>query len=213
MLNKKQKNQLPKIAISQLAEEAEEASAKHKILTAREIFGRHLKHMDKYRDYFFKEPWPKKWSYTWATTFTPDDIEFMNADDDDYAERVLTVILKKNISLQGYNSLGTAHTMMAYHNKIVKPELKKVYEAFKELVATGLSAEEILKKLMENDDASFIHDSLLEPFEENYFTEALELKIGEVLELIHKKGEPECEDARETCEYRRERARLIRDKK
>lgn len=203
MVSEKQKNQLPRAALDQLADAAKEVSAKAKGKTAMEIFKRYLTLMDKYRDYFFNEPWPKKWDINRAITFTSEDLEFIDEKEDEYVDRVLTVFMKKNISLKGFNTFGIFWTEQAYHKRFIKPELKRVYEAFKELAKTGISAQEVLTKLKEQEDVSFVHLSLVELLKDESLDQPLDLKVAEVLELIHTKEGDECEE--EQCKRQREK--------
>jgi hypothetical protein len=106
--------------------------------------------MDKYREYFFSGPWPKKWNIKDATTFLREDLDFIDENDDEFVDRVLTVILKKNVALNGFNFFGPQWTYQAFREQFFKPELIRVYEGFKELVKTGAGAEEILAKLLED---------------------------------------------------------------
>lgn len=206
MSGKKRKAMLPRAFLKQLMSSAEESGSKSGGMTARDIFKDYLRLMDKYRDYF-SGPWPKKWDFKYATTFTQEDEEFIDEGEDDFVDRVLTVVLKKNVSLEGFNALGFQWTYDAYREQFVKPELKRVYEAFKKLVKTGADAEEILKKMLENQDISFVHMSLVELLKDDCYlwdNKPLDLKVSEVLELIHtKKGYLECEE--DQCKRQREK--------
>lgn len=116
----------------------------------------------------------------------------------------MTVFLKKNISLEGFNAIaGMFWTEQAYYKQFIKPELKPVSEAFKELAKTGISAEEILTKLKEQfGDISLVHLSLVDLLEVECLDEPQDLKASEVMELIHtKEGYPECEERR--CKLQR----------
>jgi hypothetical protein len=209
LARKKRKVQLPRAAVEQLMSAAQMASERGKKKTAQDIFKGYLRLMDKYSDYFFSEPWLKKWDIKRATTFSREDLDFINENDDEFVDRAVTVFMKKNISLEGFNaSWGMFWTEQAYYEQFVKPDLKQVYEAFKELVNTGAGAEEILTKLLENDDVGFVHSSLVELLkDENYLwdNKPLDLKVSEALEFIHtKEGYPECEED----ECKRQRGKL-----
>jgi hypothetical protein len=213
LARKKRRVKLPRVALEQMMAAAQEASEQGKGMTAQEIFKEYyLRLMDKYRDYFFSDPWPKKWNINHVTTFSREDLDFIDENDDDFEDRVMTVILKKNVSLEGYNSLGADWTYRAYREQFVKPELKKVYEAFKELVKTGLSAEEILKKMLESEDLGVVHMSLVELLKDDCYlwdNKPLDLKVSEVLELIHtKEGYPEDKDNPEEDLCKRQREKL-----
>lgn len=200
------KRKLPRAAVEQLMHAAKRASEKATGKTAVEIFKEHLRLMDKYSDYFFSEPWPKRHDFKRATTFTREDLDFIDENEDEYVDRVLTVFLKKNISLEGFNYIaGTLWTYQAYREQFIVPELKLVWDAFKELVKTGMSAEEILAKLKEQfEDIGFVHFSLVDLLEAECLDEPLDLKASEVMELIHtKEGYEECDEHR--CKYQREK--------
>ena len=102
----RKKRKLPKVALAQMMSMAEWASKDAKDRTSQEIFKLHLRLMDKYSDYFFSEPWPKKFDYKRITTFTCEDSDFIDENEDEYEDRVLTVIMKKNISFEGFGVKG-----------------------------------------------------------------------------------------------------------
>jgi hypothetical protein len=204
-LNKKIRK-LPRIAVDQLASAAEEISKREKNKTAAEIFGHYLMLMDKYSDYFFSDPWPKKFDYDYVTTFTSEDLDFIDEGEDDYAERVVTVLIKKSITLSGFDEKGSMFwSGSAYMRQFILPDLTLIFEDFKELVKTGINAEEILQKLKEkHEDVGFIHYSFEELLEIGCMHPSVDLKSSEVLELIHtKENYPECESHR--CKYQREK--------
>ena len=63
-----------------------------------------------------------------------------------------------------------------------RPELKLVFEAFKELAKTGTSAEEILAKLKEKfEDTGFIHLSFEELLAVECLDASVDLKASEIL--------------------------------
>ena len=203
----KKKSKLPKAATDGLASMAEEASKKLKDKSAKEIFKKYLMLMDKYRDYFFSEPWPKKFDYKHVTTFTQEDIDFMDENDDEYADRVLTVLLKKNMSLAGFGKKGgMIWSNQAFYRQFILPELKSVFDAFKKLAESGITSQEILAKLLKDEcrEISIIHWAFVDLLGEECLYGPVDLKASEVLELIHtKEGYPECEESR--CEYQREK--------
>ena len=96
-------------------------------------------------------------------------------------------------------------TRQAYFQQFVLPALKPVYETFKELAKTGVSAEEILVKLKEKfEDLSFIYFSFEELLGDECMDSSVDLKASEVLELIHtKEGYTDCDSSR--CKYQREK--------
>jgi hypothetical protein len=154
---------------------------------------------------------PKKWNIKDATTFLREDRDFIYENDDEFVDRVLTVILKKNVALNGFNFFGPQWTYQAYRKQFVKPDLIRVYEAFKELVKIGASAEEILTKLLKNDPANFVHMSLVELLEDDshlWDNKPLDLKVSEVLELIHTKEGYQCDNPEEEGQCKRQREKL-----
>jgi ribosomal protein L16 Arg81 hydroxylase len=176
-----------------------ERMSKDEDKTAMELFRTYLTLMDKYSDYFFSEPWPKKYDFKRATTFTSEDLDFIDENEDEYVDRVLTVFLKKNMSLEGFNAtFGMFWTQQAYHKQFISPELKPVSEAFKELSKIGTDAKEILTKLKEQFEyVSLVHASLVDLLEAECLAKAIDLKAKEVLDLIHtEEGLPECGEYR-----------------
>jgi hypothetical protein len=138
-------------------------------------------------------------------------LDFIDENDDEFADRVMTVLIRKNVSFEGFRStFGVFWSWQAYRKQFIKPDLKKTYEAFKELVKTGISAEEILTKMLKQDEMGWIHRSLVELLEDDcrlWDNRALDLKVSEMLELIHTKGGyPECaEDEHNRCKLQREK--------
>lgn len=203
---KAKKRKLPRAAIDQLMASAEHASEKDPESSAAEVFQEYLALMDKYSDYFFSEPWPEKNDIKRATTFTQEDTDFLDANDDEFVDRYLTVCLKKNISLAGFNWFaGVTWTMGAYHEQFIRPDLKLISNIFKELAQAGACAEDILVKLKEeDDDVPVVHWSLVDMLRVEPLDEKLSLKAGEVLELIHsKEGVEECEE--DQCKWQRKK--------
>ena len=203
----RKKLKLPKVALVQLASAAEGAASEYfKDKKAREIFKGYLRLMDKYSDYFFSDPWPKKFDYKYVTTFTQKDLDFIDENEDEYIDRVITVIMKKNVSLVGFGAKGGVFwSEQAYHKQFVVPRLKLVFEAFKELAKTEVSAEEILAKLKEQfEDIGFIHFSFTDLLGSECLDALADLKASEILKLIHtKEGYPECEEKK--CKRQREK--------
>jgi len=72
-----------------------------------ELFRHLLENMEEHGCYFFKEGWPRGYSYDYATSLNREDLEFIGGDSEDRFERVLTVCMKKNINLAyGFSSIG-----------------------------------------------------------------------------------------------------------
>jgi hypothetical protein len=203
---------VPEAALKQMMASAQENSKKAKGKTAQEIYKNYLRLMDKYRDYFFSEPWPKKWDIKRATTFLREDLDFIDKNDDEFEDRILTVFMKKNISLEGFNAMwGMFWTEQAYRKQFVKPYLIRIYEAFKELVKTGAGAEEILAKMVKDYGVFITHASLVELLEDDCYlwdNQPLDLKVSEVLELIHTKEGYQCDNPEEEDRCKRQREKL-----
>ena len=104
MPNKPQRR-LPKTVVADLIETSEWLS-KLSGQPAKKIFQHYLTLMDKYETYFFSEPWPQKYSFKQATTFSELDLNFLSGneketvDKSDKAERLEVVLLRKNICVE-----------------------------------------------------------------------------------------------------------------
>ncbi len=72
----------------------------------KEIFNRYIIIIDKYDFYFFNKPWPVKYNFAEATTFTEEDLHFLlgtekePVPESEYSERIDAICLKKTISLE-----------------------------------------------------------------------------------------------------------------
>ena len=101
-MQRKPHRKLPRTAIADLTESCKLMS-KFSGEPAQEIFKRYLQLIDKYDYYFFSEPWPDKYDFTQATTFTEEDIRFLLATVDmaEASDKFDVVCLKKSISLEG----------------------------------------------------------------------------------------------------------------
>ena len=115
----KPRRQLPKAAIEQLIEMCEAMTDVFGGL-ASERFERYLRLMEKYDYYFFSEEWPAKYNYDDATTFNQKDLNFLHdteeaaADKSEFQDRLDTVCLRKNVSLEGFEGFfGMFWTMIA----------------------------------------------------------------------------------------------------
>lgn len=174
---------------------------------AAEIFKSFLELMNKYADYFFSKPWPEKYDYEEATTFTDEDIDFLLESEDDFADRYTTVSLKKNMNLEhgfmGY--FGQFWTHQAFQEKFVRPRYKPVLEAFDTLARGEEDARKVLNTLKEQFSAKLIHDSLIDLFEHTYPDESTRRLIEGIFELLHaNEGLLSCENARCSC-YQRQK--------
>jgi hypothetical protein len=177
--------------------ECEQMSKNTDKTAAVKLFKAYLTLMDKYSDYFFSDPWPEKYDYDLATTFTQHDLDFLDENEDEYAERYETLCLKKNMSFEGFNApFGVFWTQQAFHKQFISPELKPIFETFVELAKTDKNAREILTKLKEQfEDVSLIHAALVDLLEAECLKEPVDSKAKETLELIHgEEGLPECRE-------------------
>lgn len=103
MAETSRERKLPKVAVKSLTEYCEKLASENND-SAMEIFRQDLELMKKYGDYFFSGPWPQK----------PDDqfglsekqFEFVEGGKDysEKCERFQVVCLKRNISLEGFDS-------------------------------------------------------------------------------------------------------------
>ena len=111
------KRRIPRTAIADLAETCEFMSR----ITgepAGEILKSYLGLMDKYDHYFFNEPWSENYNYEKATTFTEADQAFLSANKEEFADRFQTVLLKKNLYLNGFmGPIGMMWTQQAYEEQ------------------------------------------------------------------------------------------------
>jgi hypothetical protein len=109
------KRKLPRAAMADLVMTAEFFSKFDDGKPAGEILKTYLTLMDKYSDYFFSESWPENYDYDKATTFTETDQAFLEANKEEHAERWKTVLLKKNMYLNGFmGPIGMMWTQQAY---------------------------------------------------------------------------------------------------
>jgi len=166
---------------------------------AAEIFKSFLELMNKYADYFFSKPWPEKYDYEEATTFTDEDVEFLFESEEGFPDRYTSVSLKKNINLEhgfmGY--FGMFWTQQAFHEKFVRPGYKPVLEAFESFAQADKDARSVLNKLKEQFSIRLIHNSLVDLLEQEYPDESTRRLIEEMFELLHTdEGLPSCRDAR-----------------
>ena len=74
---------------------------------ATDIFKRYLHLIEKHDSYFFSKPWPAKYDFTQATTFTEKDLQFLLGtekepiDQEEALDRFDIICLKKTVSLEG----------------------------------------------------------------------------------------------------------------
>jgi hypothetical protein len=116
---------------------------------ATEIFKRFLQLMNKYADYFFSKPWPRKYDYDEATTFADEDLEFLFESKEEFQDRYTTVCLKKNMYLEGgfMGYFGMFWTEQAFHEKFFRALYRPVLEAFDSFAKGDEDARSVLNKL------------------------------------------------------------------
>ena len=202
---KRRKRKIPKKAVKPLMQTCEMLSEEWK-KPAKDIFKRFLKLMNRYADYFFSQPWPAKYDYEKATTFTDEDIEFLSeGESEEFPDRYTTLCLKKNINLEhgfmGY--FGMFWTQQAFHEKFVRPMYKPVEEAFEEISEDDKNPHIVLNKLKEKFSIKLIHDSLVDLVEHEYLDPMDGRLVAGILELLHKEEKlPPCNMYR--CKLKRE---------
>lgn len=195
---KRARRKLPRNAVESLIDACERLSEQWG-KPATKIFKGYLELMDKYADYFFNKPWPEKYDYDEATTFTDEDMDFLfKGKDSELLDRYNTICLKKNMNMEiGFmGCFGMFWTQQAFHNRFFRPEYKPVQEAFIGFPQENKDARDVLDKLEEQFSADLIHDSLVDFFEADceygYPYEKKGL-IEEMLELLHTvEGVPSC---------------------
>jgi hypothetical protein len=201
MLVKKSRRKIPKNAVEPLMETCEWLSREWKKQPS-DIFEHFLDLMSKYVDYFFSQPWPKKYDHEEATTFTDEDIDFVFESEEEFANRYTTVCLKKNINLEhgfmGY--FGMFWTQQAFHEQFYRPLYKPVLEAFESFAQGSNDAHSLVNKLKEQFSVKLIHDSLIDLLEHEYPDDSRLKLIKEMCELLHTdEGLPSCGETR--CEW------------
>jgi hypothetical protein len=204
VLVKRGKRKIPRNAVEPLMQTCEWLSKEWE-KPAKEIFKDFLELMNKYADYFFSKPWPEKYDYQEATTFTDEDIDFLLENEEGFADRCTTVCLKKNMYLEGgfMGYFGMFWTQQAFHEKFVRPGYKPVLEAFESLAQGNEDARSVLNRLKEQFSAMLIHNSLTDLLEHEYPDESRRRLIEEMFELLHMdEGLPSCGKIRCNWYYR-----------
>ena len=107
------KRKIPRAALADLVETCELMS-RLSGEPAGEILKGYLGLMDKYDYYFFSEPWSENYDFERATTFTEADHAFLSANKEEFEDRFWTVLLKKNLYLNGFMGIGMMWTQQAY---------------------------------------------------------------------------------------------------
>ena len=188
MLVKKVRRRLPRNAVEMLVHTCEVLSEEWD-KPATEIFKGFLELMNKYADYFFSKPWPEKFDYAKATTFTDEDMDFLfGGRKNELLDRYMAMRLKKNVNMEtGFQGVfGMYWTHQAFEEKFFRPLYKPVLEAFEKFAQENKDAREVLAKLKKQFDARLIHDSLVDLIEHEPPNEfARRILIGEMFELLH----------------------------
>lgn len=198
------KRRIPRAALADLADVCK-FLGKQIGEPAAEVLKYYLALMEKYDYYFFSEPWQQEYNFEAATTFTDADQAFLFANEEEFAERLETVCLKKNIYLNGFMGIfGMFWTKQAYHEQFVRPKLKPVADAFVKYAEGSDDALGVLGKLKsEFQEVDFIHDGLVDYLETNYLDKQKGELMTKILEAIHTlEGLPECNAHR--CKWQRE---------
>ena len=198
MLVKRGKRKIPGNAVEPLTQTCEILSGAWG-KPAAEIFKSFLELMNRYADYFFSEPWPEKYDYEEATTFTDEDVNFLLEGEGDFADRCTAVSLRKNMNLEhGFmGCFGMFWTQQALHEKFVRPRYRPVLEVFGALARVDEDARKVLSGLKEQFSAKLIHDSLIDLLEHTCPDESTRRLVEEVFELLHgEEGLPPCKDYR-----------------
>jgi len=70
--------------------------------------------MDTYSEYFFSQPWPRKYHYNQATECCPTDLDFINNQQSEALSPMHLLCIKKNINHQnGFTPIGFLWTLWA----------------------------------------------------------------------------------------------------
>jgi hypothetical protein len=186
-LVKKARRKLPRNAVETLMYACEMLSEEWG-KPATEIFKGFLELMNKYADYFFSKPWPEKYDYAEATTFTDEDVDFLfEGIKNELLDRYTTICLKKNMNMEigfmGY--FGIYWTQKAFDERFFRPCYKPVLEAFEKYAQENKDAREVLGNLKKQFDAYLIHSSLVDLLEHEYPREVTRKLIEEIFQLLH----------------------------
>ena len=166
-------------------------------LSAERFFMRFMGLMDRYSEYFFSEPWPKKFDIAVSTVFSDEDLEFLfegiedlgvifEDRENEFFDRLTTVCLRKNFYGEGFMGYYGMHwTRSAFHERFVRPLFEPVLERFDGL-SQETDARKVLDKLLEeHDNLLLIHDSLIDLLENSYPAKPVMKLIGEIFFLLH----------------------------
>jgi hypothetical protein len=153
---------------------------------AEEIFKRFLSLMKKYEDYFYSEPWPKKFDHRVSTNITDDDYEFLMADPEEFGDRRITVLLRKNIYMDGFMGFfGMLWTDDRIEDIVFRPTYKEVFGKFEEMKQNAKTIPEILAALLTEYSKWTIHDSFTDYLEHNYPDKETRNQIDDLVTELH----------------------------
>lgn len=208
---KRERRKIPRKALEPLMKMCEWLSWERE-KPAKDILKRYLGLMKKYADYFFSEPWPKKYDYDEATSFTDEDLDFLLESDEEFWERFDVMRLKKNMYLEGFMGyFGMYWTKQAFYEEFIRPGLKPIVEAFEKYAEKDEDARIVLNKLKKQFEVRLIHNSLVDLVEHEYLDKAKQMLVARMLELMHtEEGLPPCGKYR--CELQREMLNENQDK-
>lgn len=71
-----------------------------------EVVSRYFQLMEKHSDYFFDTPWTMKYDYPAAISFTAGDLAFLNCPKEEFDDRFMLMLIKKNFWLNGFMGMG-----------------------------------------------------------------------------------------------------------
>jgi hypothetical protein len=192
------KGKIPRKAVEPLMQMCEIYS-REQGRAASEIYREFLGLMSCYSGYFFSGSWPKKYDFKEATTFTDEDVKFLfECEEGEFADRITTLCLKKNMYLEGFMGyFGMFWTRQAFHKRFIRPFYEPVLEAFRSFAQANKNGRSVLNKLKEQFSIRLIHDSLIDLLEHEYPDRSTKRLIEEMFELLHTdEGLRSCGNAR-----------------
>lgn len=192
------KRKIPRKAVEDLFETCEWVLklGEKRSETPQELFSEYMSLMDRYEDYFFSEPWPEEYDKGAAMTITDEDEAFLFGNIKEFYDRRMTVCLKKNMYLGGFEGyFGILRVQYAIKEKYFKPVYERFIEEFEELLKESNDARVLLDKLKTNGSISFIHDCFTDFLDGHYPDKDERKVISEIFELLHtEEGLEPCDD-------------------
>lgn len=167
-------------------------------MSAAEYFEKFMGLIERYADYFFSEPWPEKYDREEATSFSDEDLNFVDEGDvKELYDRLTTVSLRKNMSLEGFEGYhGMERTIDAYYEEFVRPAFVPVVESFRNLMDEK-DARKVLDELKTEHHPLLIHCGLEEFLNHEYPKKEVLGLIDELFVLLHKDEKvPSCSYSR-----------------